>query len=147
MDIHGTRYTAVTNAFVDISRCNIERALNSCLMRRLLAIIVLFVLPLQWSFAAVAEYCQHETAPAAQSHLGHHDKQTVDKSGKPDKDKSGVPGDFDCPMCHHLCASAVVVDASTSFAAIGGSPQLVLHDSFPQRPPENPFRPPLVPGA
>jgi len=116
-------------------------------MRRLLAIIVLFVLPLQWSFAAVAEYCQHETPPAAQSHLGHHDKQTVDKAADTDKDKSGVPGDFECPMCHHLCASAVVVDASTSIAETGGSPQFQLHDSFPQHPPENPFRPPLAFGA
>lgn len=147
MDIHGTLYTAVTAAFADISGRNIERALNSCLMRRLLAILVLLVLPLQWSFAAVAEYCQHETAPAAQSHLGHHDKQTVDRSAESGKDKSGVPGDFDCPMCHYLCASAVIVDTSTSIAEVGGSPQFQLHDSFPQHPPENPFRPPLAPGA
>lgn len=147
MDIHGTPYTSVTAAFANISGRNIERELNFCLMRRLLAILVLFVLPLQWSFAAVAEYCQHETAPAAQSHLGHHDKQTVDSSAEPGKDKSGVPGDFDCPMCHHLCASAVSVDASTSIAEMGGSPHFQLHDSFPQHPPENPFRPPLAPGA
>lgn len=147
MDIHGPPYTAVTAAFADIFGRNIERALNSCLMRRFLAILVLFVLPLQWSFAAVAEYCQHETAPAAQSHLGHHGKQTVDRSAEPGKDKSGVPSDFDCPMCHHLCASAVIVDASTSIAEMGGSPQFQLHDSFPQHPPETPFRPPLAPGA
>lgn len=116
-------------------------------MRRLLAIIVLFVLPLQWSFAAVAEYCQHEMPPAAQSHLGHHDRQAVDKAAGTDEDKSGVPGDIDCPMCHHLCASAVVMDASTSIAETGGSLQSRSHDSFPQHPPENPFRPPLAFGA
>ena len=116
-------------------------------MRRFLAIIVLFVLPLQWSFAAVAEYCQHETAPAEQLHLGHHEKPAADESAKPDKNESGAPGDFDCPMCHHLCASAVVVDASTSVAKMGGRPPLPCHDSFPQHPPESPFRPPLALGA
>ncbi len=116
-------------------------------MRRLLAIIVLFVLPLQWSFAAVAEYCQHETPPAAQSHLGHHDKQSVDKTADTDKNKSGVPGDFDCPMCHHLCASAVFLDASMSIAVLGGGPHFDLLHSVPQHPPEKPFRPPLALGA
>jgi hypothetical protein len=116
-------------------------------MRRLLAIIVLFVLPLQWSFAAVAEYCQHETPPAAQSHLGHHDKQGADKATDSGKTNSGVPGDFDCPMCHHLCASAVFLDASTSIAVLGGGPYFDLLHPIPQHPPENPFRPPLALGA
>lgn len=116
-------------------------------MRRLLAIIVLLVLPLQWSFAAVSEYCQHETAPAAQAHLGHHDGQSVDQASGPDKDKPGDSGDVDCAMCHHLCGSALVVGMSTAMAQAGGSPQFTLRDSFPQHPPENPFRPPLVRGA
>ena len=85
--------------------------------------------------------------PAAQLHLGHHDKQGVEKAADSEKSKSGVPGDFDCPMCHHLCASAVFLDASTSIAEAGGSPRLQLHESFPQRPPESPFRPPLALGA
>lgn len=116
-------------------------------MRRLLAILVLLVLPLQWSFAAVAEYCQHEAPPVAQTHLGHHDKQGVDKAADSDKTKSGVPGDFDCPMCHHLCANAVILDASMSIAELGGGPQFHLLHAFPQHPPENPFRPPLALGA
>lgn len=116
-------------------------------MRRFLALLVLLVLPLQWSYAAVAVYCQHEVLPAAQAHLGHHDNQVVDDSTESDKTKSGVPGDFDCPTCHQLCASGVVVEASTSIAEAGVRPQFQLHDSFPQRPAESPFRPPLASGA
>jgi hypothetical protein len=116
-------------------------------MRRLLAIIVLLALPLQWSFAAVAVYCQHETAPAAKLHLGHHERPAIDRSVVPDKSNSGIPGDSDCPMCHLLCASAVAVDTSTLVAEMGESPPLPIRDSFPQHPPENPFRPPLAFGA
>lgn len=40
-------------------------------MRRRLAIVLLALLPLQFSWAAVASYCGHETQ-AATGHFGHH---------------------------------------------------------------------------
>lgn len=43
-------------------------------MRRWLALVLLCLLPLQVSWAAVAEYCAHEQGPAAQ-HFGHHDDE------------------------------------------------------------------------
>ncbi len=43
-------------------------------VRRLLAIVLLTILPLQFSWAAVAAYCAHESS-AASDHLGHHDHQ------------------------------------------------------------------------
>lgn len=117
-------------------------------MRRLLAMIALFVLPMQWGFAAVAEYCQHEVAPAAQVHLGHHGGSPVTKAADGGKDKSGERGELDCPTCHQLCATALVVDVSSAAVDVADCPQFALLQSFPQRPPENPFRPPrLVAGA
>ena len=109
--------------------------------------IVLFVLPMQWGFAAVAEYCQHEVAPAAQVHLGHHGGSPVAKAADGGKDKSGDGAGFDCPTCHQLCANAMVADVSHDAVELADSPHFFLHQSFPQHPPENPFRPPLVAGA
>ena len=41
-------------------------------MRRWFAVILLALLPLQFSWAAVANHCQHQ-AGAAADHVGHHD--------------------------------------------------------------------------
>jgi hypothetical protein len=41
-------------------------------MRRWLVLLLLVLLPLQFSWAAVASYCVHENGAAA-DHLGHHD--------------------------------------------------------------------------
>nr|ART41037.1 L611 [uncultured bacterium] len=55
-------------------------------MRRWLSILLLVFLPFQFSWAAVAGYCQHETGAAAQ-HFGHHDHQhqaAAEQEGAPD---------------------------------------------------------------
>ena len=46
-------------------------------MRRWLSILLLVFLPFQFSWAAVAGYCQHE-ADAASQHFGHHEHQQQD---------------------------------------------------------------------
>jgi hypothetical protein len=48
-------------------------------MRRYLAIFLLVLLPLQYSWAAMASYCEHETSVTAK-HPGHHthDHASVD---------------------------------------------------------------------
>jgi hypothetical protein len=79
-------------------------------MRRWLTILLLVFLPFQFSWAAVAGYCQHETGVAAQ-HFGHHDHQhqtTADQEGAPDANKTlGAGIDGDCVACHASCAAAV----------------------------------------
>lgn len=55
-------------------------------MRRFIVIIMLCLLPLQVSWAVVAEYCGHEQEKAAQ-HFGHHDDEHKASSAKPDPDK------------------------------------------------------------
>lgn len=76
-------------------------------MRRWLAILMLVLLPLQFSWAAVAVYCGHESDQQAQ-HLGHHEHQ---HAGQADPGQDSGPSDaqagfdFDCGHCHGTCAS------------------------------------------
>mgnify|MGYP001396302856 CR=1 FL=1 len=76
-------------------------------MRRLLALFLLVLLPLQFSWASVAAYCQHEAGSQAQ-HFGHHDHQHQDVD-KQDKTEGKLPGgvDYDCSACHAGCAVAL----------------------------------------
>lgn len=71
----------------------------SPVIKRLLFVLLLLVLPLQMSWAAVSAYCQHEQGAATQ-HFGHHAHQHQ----APEKSDSG--GDpsanfhADCGFCH-----------------------------------------------
>ena len=83
-------------------------------MRRWFSILLLTLLPLQFSWAAVASYCGHENEAQAR-HLGHHEHQHQHQgdadgdagpgagSDKPADDLSGSL-DFDCAHCHGACA-------------------------------------------
>ena len=76
-------------------------------MRRFFLILLLFVLPLQMSWAAASAYCLHEEGKAAQ-HLGHHSHQHKAAADQPsDADQSsgksakGQPHS-DCNVCHGI---------------------------------------------
>jgi len=77
-------------------------------MRRWFAILLLALLPLQFSWAAVAGYCAHEEGPA--THVGHHEHQhDADGSGDRTDHAGKLPGaaDLDCDHCHGYCAAAL----------------------------------------
>lgn len=75
-------------------------------MKRWLLILLMWVLPLQLSFAAVAPYCAHEEGAAAQ-HFGHHSHKHQDADGH-DQHKGKLPGaDPDCDYCHHAGGAAL----------------------------------------
>jgi hypothetical protein len=79
-------------------------------MRRWLATFLLVLLPLQFSWAAAASYCQHETGPATK-HFGHHEhKHHQDSNTTSDDLKLSV--DADCAACHAGCAAATVTVSS-----------------------------------
>ncbi|ATQ77150.1 hypothetical protein CR152_23500 [Massilia violaceinigra] len=65
-------------------------------MRRLLIILLLFVFPLQVSWAAASAYCGHEPA-ATVAHPGHH-QHAPDNHADPDDSPFGF--DIDCGDCH-----------------------------------------------
>ena len=115
-------------------------------MRRLVALVILLALPLQWTFAAVGEYCQHESIPTAQQHLGHHAHQHVDKPGSKENSKKGG-ADWDCPACHHLTGAFIALMVVVPVRVDARLKPQFTSEAIPQRAPDNPFRPPLTAGA
>ena len=72
-------------------------------MRRLIAVFILALLPLQFSWSAVASYCMHERATAQTQHVGHHEHEHEAKSVVDPADKNGQNADqvdSDCWVCH-----------------------------------------------
>ena len=124
-------------------------------MRRWLCVLLLALLPLQFSWAAVVGYCAHE-ANATAPHLGHHQHAHEDASlenaatsASADAGGTSAPSalDLDCGHCHGL---GVVVSVP-----VAGPPTLrALHHaapwparglaSHPTAPPDRPQWPPLA---
>jgi len=120
-------------------------------MRHWLAIFILALLPLQFSWAAVAVYCGHEAGQHAE-HLGHHEHQHPDQT-KADQDsapadhKAPASFDFDCGHCHGTCASmpAPVGDISPlALASHPVTPGEGIVRTLAQSPPERPQWLPLA---
>lgn len=93
-------------------------------MRRWIAIALMIVLPLQFSWAAVAAYCQDEQGSSAQ-HFGHH----VHLQQKGDSDgHGGVSGsshakgqqqaDRDCGCSDHLCGAHLLPSALSTIPSM-----------------------------
>jgi hypothetical protein len=112
-------------------------------MRRWLTLLLLFVLPAQFSWAAAAAYCQHEPATAAVSHIGHHSH--VHKAGKTDKtEKSGVAklaADNDCGYCHLSFAKPLPPLALQFGADARVTRDAAATPAFRSRGPDHPERP------
>ncbi|ATE62078.1 hypothetical protein [Thauera sinica] len=109
-------------------------------MRRLAALFLLVLLPLQALWAAAAPYCQHERAPAT-VHFGHHaHEHEASGSGTPAMPLPG--GDHgDCHACHGWCSALPVTDE-----AAHADPGRPMHElgrlhALPSPPPSLPERP------
>ena len=120
-------------------------------MRRWLAIIMLTLLPLQFSWAAVAVYCGHETGKQVQ-HLGHHEHQHTAQSGVgkdgSSTDKSPAASfDFDCAHCHSYCGSMPPSVGDMAQPTLTSHPMALVKDALrtlAQSPPERPQWQPLA---
>lgn len=87
-------------------------------MKRLLAIILLVLLPLQFNWAAATGYCLHESGVTAK-HSDHHshDHQAADQH-ESDADVASSAGvHHECATCHLVCAAALTSDLATPVAA------------------------------
>lgn len=117
-------------------------------MHRLVALFVLILLPMQWTYAAVGSYCRHE-ATAESSHVGHHEHKHEQGNFAEDNDKDDRDSfdDQDCPTCHCSFAYGVNVGEAASLPAKVSAPILFRSQAIPDRSPDNPYRPPLVAGA
>ena len=92
-------------------------------MRKLVAILLLSLLSLQTSWAAVASYCQHEQG-ASVRHLGHHDHQH--EAHKANQSHKAVqPGatmaDADCGLCQAGFLTALMIDPVLPVASFNAS--------------------------
>lgn len=114
------------------------------IMKRLLIILLLAILPLQATWAAVATCCQHEKEVAFR-HVGHHEHQHEHgheqvHSQEQQKDSS-VKVHTDCLTCHGLAAAMIMptVDATRVEASslVSASPDSRLK-SIPSSRPEKP---------
>lgn len=120
-------------------------------MRRWLAILMLTVLPLQFSWAVVVAYCGHESGQLAQ-HLGHHEHQhtsqaTADLGIAPADQSASAGFDFDCGHCHGTCVGMPAPMDDTTLLALTSHPVTpveVAVRTIAQSPPERPQWLPLA---
>jgi hypothetical protein len=123
-------------------------------MRRWFAILLLVLLPLQFSWAAVANYCGHETGPSA-DHVGHHDHvahahgDEVANPGDPSsaEDPSTDPSGFDCGHCHGHCVGMLDVPSSLAPGVLDGAPPRFGDAPDGEHVPAQPERPQWAPLA
>jgi hypothetical protein len=93
-------------------------------MKKYLAIFLLVLMPLQFSWAAVASYCQHETGVTAK-HPGHHTHEhaSADQLEASQNTSQSASMDHDCVTCHLGCAAALVsVQSTTTVTASDDNP-------------------------
>ena len=111
-------------------------------MRRWIAILLLTLLPFQFSWSVAAVHCEHETGAAAQ-HFGHHFHSHSSSGKSPHGSSSMVKADGDCPECAHL-ANGVPLPAAVpvvQFAAPHDTPATTVAHVPPSAPPTRPERP------
>ncbi|MFG6458110.1 cation efflux protein, CzcI family [Roseateles sp. BYS96W] len=108
-------------------------------MARLLLIVLALLLPLQFSWGAVAGYCQHETTPPEARHVGHHaHEHPAEKAAKPSAGKA----DADCGDCHAASLTGLPTPASPTLAwAAREAPPAARPHRYPSAPQRAPDRP------
>lgn len=109
-------------------------------MRRFLVLLMLCLLPLQISWAAAANYCEHEQDKTAQ-HFGHHDDGHKIPFDIPDKGTQSVSYDPGYDHCH--LSSFLGILSAYTFSVCGPLQQLSqCSDCFyPSFAPDKPERP------
>ena len=88
-------------------------------MTRFVALLLAFVLPLQFAWGAAAAVCQHEPAPQGARHFGHHEHVHKADGKKAAQGKLSV--DSDCGFCH--------VSGAAAMAAVLPAPVIVPYAS------------------
>ena len=109
-------------------------------MRRWLSILLLVFMPFQFSWAAVATYCEHESGTRAK-HFGHHEHEfehtfehkhehklqpLAGESGEASKVKlaGALDAALDVAHCHFHCACTVDLPAALTMPMVIGSQTL-----------------------
>lgn len=114
-------------------------------MRRWFAVLLLALLPLQFSWAAVTAYCEHESEAQSQ-HLGHHEHSHagsagIDNGSQPAGQEGPAAPDVDCGHCHGSCCSMPALAGALVPPALSSRPVALVEGSVrtvAQNPPERP---------
>ncbi|WP_239249904.1 hypothetical protein [Candidatus Nitrotoga sp. M5] len=110
-------------------------------MRRFILSLMMCLLPLQISWAAVAEYCGHEQSKAVQ-HFGHHDDEHKASSAKPDPDKQPEKFNLGHDHCHMSVFLGLLNESAFRSPAPPTQPSLrsneAVYPSITQNRPERP---------
>jgi hypothetical protein len=102
-------------------------------VKKILLILLLTILPIQYAWSMAAVYCQHEQGKT--THFGHHGHQHQAQAG--DDADDGKPAKSkvhsDCEVCHHAVQASVLdhhgvaAPAATSDYAAPAFPQYLSH--------------------
>nr|WP_151638592.1 DUF2946 family protein [Noviherbaspirillum malthae] len=105
-------------------------------MKKLILIFLLALLPLQYSWAVIASYCQHEKEHV--THIGHHADDHKGAKGKGDPDKGKSASLHECEYCHQACQASLAPAISSTFLLHGrstlASPPLLYSSHIPDGP-------------
>lgn len=120
-------------------------------MRQLFVIVLLALLPFQFTWAAMASYCGHEGDALAQQ-FGHHEQQlpsdaTLNQDSGDLAGKTLGSSDLDCGHCHGTCSEMPIPNDGLMQLAIASHP--VTSDegivrNLRHSPPERPQWAPLA---
>ena len=93
-------------------------------MRRWLSILLLVFMPFQFSWSAVATYCEHESGMRA-NHFGHHEHKHQQPAGESSEaSKAKLSGALDVADCHFHCQCTVDLPAAMAMPMVIGSQSL-----------------------
>lgn len=114
-------------------------------VRRLLAIVLLALLPLQFSWAAVAPYCEHETS-ADGGHLGHHEHPqhgdaAPDAGNERTADPTADTAEIDCGHCHGQCTGLLALPEGLPGGLLTAAPRASADEAGRAHAPARPERP------
>ena len=93
-------------------------------MKRWLVFLFALLLPVQFAWAGMSVYCQHETAPVQKRHFGHHEH--VHHASTEPGGASKLAGDADCGTCQ-AAGSGVLFDDPASLAVVRSTGAVVPH--------------------
>jgi hypothetical protein len=83
---------------------------------RLLIVVLLWIVPLQMSYAAASSYCSSSEQGSVASHFGHHVHKHL-PSGGADNNAGKLGIDLDCGFCH-LAGGHIVVGVPAQTTAM-----------------------------
>lgn len=116
-------------------------------MTRLLLIVLMLVLPVQWTWAAAASVCSHEETVES-THFGHHEHAHQGPSATDDAVDDGQAGSLaahpDCGVCHGMSSAFVPVFEGTPKPWTSRSFYALYASAVPDRFIETLLRPPLT---